>query len=99
MPKPNAFAVKIAAAKAALTDKERKAVVHRCITTIFQASAVALNEEFGFGPERIIRFRNMVEQAITEYGGLMNDTDVDYADGKLEEAYKRIMGGYEEEYT
>ena len=44
----NAYAAKLMAAKAQMQREERQALVNRCITTIYQASAVALNEKFGF---------------------------------------------------
>lgn len=91
MPK-NAYAAKLMAAKGAVSRAERAAIVNRCITTIFQASAVALNEQFGFGPERIARFREGMERTINEYGALLDAADADYADGKLEQRYLHIMG-------
>ena len=33
------------------------------------------------------------EKIVDEYGGLANRADLDYADGKLEEAFKRIIEG------
>lgn len=93
MPKPSAYAKKLTAAKAAISHMERQALVHRCITTIFQASAVALNDEFGFGADRITRFKTAMENIVAEYGDLMHGADADYADDKLEEAFNRIMEG------
>lgn len=93
MAKRNAYAAKLMAAKGAVTANQRAELVHRCLTTVYQASTVALHEEFGFGPERIKRFKEAMEAVILEYGDLMNDVDADYADGKLEERYKQIMGG------
>lgn len=91
--KPNAYAKKLTAVRSAINQAERQALVHRCITTIFQASAVALNEEFGFGADRLLRFKEAMEKIVTEYGDLMHGADVDYADDKLEQAFKRIMEG------
>ena len=76
----NAYAAKITAARSALKNAER-------------ASAVALNEQFGFGADRIARYRDAMEKTIIEYGALMDSTDAEYADGKLEERYLQIMGG------
>ena len=90
----NAYAAKMMAAKAAMSQDQKKALIHRCLTTIYQASAVALNNEFGFGPDRITRFREAMENVINEYGVEMQETDAEFADGKLEEAYLRIMGQY-----
>lgn len=89
----NAYASKITAARAALKAAERSALVHRVLTTVYQASAVALNEQFGFGADRIAKYREAMEAVIMEYGDFMNETDTDYADGKLEERYKKIVEG------
>ena len=88
----NAYAAKLMAAKGAVTAHQRAALVHRCLTTVYQASAVALHKVYGFGPERIERFKAALETVILEYGDLINDVDADYADGKLDERYKQIMG-------
>lgn len=87
----NAYAAKMMAAKAVMSVSERKALIDRCITTIYQASAVALNEKFGFGAERIGRFRDELNDTILEYGALMDGADVEYADSKLEQRYRQIM--------
>ena len=88
----NAYVGKLIAAKAALTQQQKAALIHRILTTVYQASAIALNEQFGFGAERIARFRDCMEAVIMEYGGLMDEADVDYADGKLAQRYETIMG-------
>lgn len=97
----NAYAAKLMAAKAAMTQQERAALVNRTLTTVYQASAVALNEVYGFGPERISRFRDAMEAVVIEYGGLMDAVDADYADDKLAERYEAIMGelAYPEEVS
>lgn len=88
----NAFAGKMVAAAGRLRAEERKELVHRCLTTIYQASVVALNDQFGFGSDRITRFRDAMEATIMEYGALMDGTDAGYADGALERRYLQIMG-------
>lgn len=89
----NAYAAKLMAAKAAMSLAERKELINRCITTIYQASAVALNEKFGFGASRIEKFRDELNTTINEYGALMDGADVEYADAKLEQRYNQIMNG------
>jgi hypothetical protein len=89
--KPNAYAKKLMAAKQALSFVEKQNIVRRCIETIFYASAVALNDEFGFGADRIMRFKDALEKTVSEYGILVSEADTEYADGKLEEAFKKIM--------
>lgn len=73
-------------------EPEKADLIHRVLTTIYQASAVALNEQFGFGSDRISRFRDAMEQTIIEYGAMLDDVDADYADGKLSKRYEQIMG-------
>lgn len=87
----NAYAAKIQAQRVHLRNSERAELIHRILTTVYQASAVALNDQFGFGADRISRFREAMEQTIVEYGALLNSTDTEYADGKLEQRYKQIM--------
>lgn len=91
MPKPSAFAKKITVARAVVTREERRAIVNRCIDTLYMSAVVALNEEFGFGRERAIRFLEEFQRVVEEYGVLIDGADVDYADDKLREAYERIM--------
>ena len=93
MAKPNAYARKLTAVKSAISYAERQNIVRRCINTIFYAGSVALNEEFGFGAERLVRFKEAMEKVIEEYGLLASGADTEYADAKLEEAFKRIMEG------
>lgn len=88
----NAYAAKLMAAKQILRDEEKTAIIHQCVARMYQASAVALNDEFGFGEARIVRFRERLDSIIKEFGGLQKMNDVEYADTKLEEAYKKIMG-------
>lgn len=71
----NAYAAKLMAAKAAASHAERAALINRVLTTVYQASAVALHEVYGFGPERISRFRDGMEAVIMEYGGLMDEAE------------------------
>ena len=88
----NAYAAKLMAAKAAVKEEERKAIVRRCITTVYQASVITLNEQFGFGPERAEKFRRGMEEIVNEYGAFMEQADVDYADDALERRYNQVMG-------
>lgn len=88
----NAYAAKLQAQRVHLRNEERAELIHRILTTVYQASAVALNEQFGFGADRISRFRDAMEQTIIEYGAMLNDVDADYADGKLSKRYEQIMG-------
>lgn len=88
----NAYAAKLQAQRVHLRNEERADLIHRILTTVYQASAVALNEQFGFGADRISRFRDAMEQTIIEYGAMLDDVDADYAGGKLSKRYEQIMG-------
>ena len=87
----NAYAAKLMAAKAAMSQDEKRALIRRILTTIRQAEAVALNDEFGFGAKRFERFCRRMEAVFDQYGDFLDDIDADFADGKLEAAYKRIV--------
>lgn len=88
----NAYAAKLQAQRVRLKNNERSELIHRILTTVYQASAVALNEEFGFGADRIEKFRKTLDATICEYGVMLDEVDTDYADGKLEQRYEQIMG-------
>lgn len=88
----NAYAAKLQAKRVHLRNEERADLIHRILITVYQASAVALNERFGFGADRIEKFRETLDKTISEYGEMGNGADWDYADGKLEQRYEQIMG-------
>lgn len=87
----NQYAAKLIAAKGAVNKAERERIVHHCVTTQWLASAIALNRAFGFGPERIEKFRDELESVMVEYDVARVGADVDYADGKLEESFANLM--------
>lgn len=87
----NAYAAKLQAQRVHLRNSERAELIHRILTTVYQASAVALNEQFGFGADRIEKYREALDATICEYGKLGDGADWDYADGKLEQRYAQIM--------
>ena len=88
----NAYAAKLQAQRVRLKNSERSELIHRLLTTVYQASVVALNEKFGFGADRISCFRDAMEETILEYGVMLDEVDADYADGKLAQRYEQIMG-------
>lgn len=91
MGRHNAFARRLVVAKEVVSYNAKQILVRRCINTIFYASAIALNEEFGLGAKRLMRFKDALERVVGEYGVLASGADTDYADDKLEEAFKKIM--------
>lgn len=88
----NSYAVKLMAAKATVTREERKRIIDRTITTVYLAAVVVLNEGFGFGRNRIEKFKDLLDATVQEYGALIDGADVDYADDKLLQRYRQIMG-------
>ena len=88
----NSYAVKLMAAKAAVAREERKRIIDRTITTVYLAAVVVLNEGFGFGRNRIEKFKDLLDATVQEYGALIDGADVDYADDKLLQRYRQIMG-------
>lgn len=87
----NKFAVQLMATKAALTKAEKDELTARNLTHWYMASAIALNAAFGFGRERIDKFRDTMNAVMDEFGGAIDDTDRDFAEGKLEQRYAQIM--------
>jgi len=88
----NDYARKLQRQRIVMKDEERLALIRRTLTTVYYATAITLNDSFGFGAERIQRFREKLDETINDYGGLMDSVDADYADGKLEQTYKKIVG-------
>lgn len=87
----NAYAAKLQAQRVHLKNAERADLIHRILTTVYQASAVALNEALGLGAGSIEKYREALDATICEYGVLLDEVDADYADGKLEQRYAQIM--------
>lgn len=88
----NSYAKKIHQKRILMKNEERLALIRRTLTTVYYAAVITLNDSFGFGADRIQRFRDGLDETIHAYGGLMDDVDADYADGKLEQVYQKIMG-------
>lgn len=92
----NAYAAKIQMARMALKAAERREVIDRTVDILHKVSVVALNRAFGFGGVRAGRYQATLEQVLVEYGALQDSVDLDYADGKLDAEYKKIMEGPKE---
>ena len=89
----NAYAAKIQVARAALRAAERREIIDRTVDIMLKVGIVALNSAFQFGGIRAERYRAAMENVLLEYGALQDSADVEYADGKLDLEYRRIMGG------
>lgn len=59
-------------------------------------TTLTLAREFGFGPERLNRFRNRYQSVWDEYQALINgdSADCEYAFAKLDEALRAVCGEY-----
>ena len=57
---------------------------------------LALANEFGFGAERLNRFRNRYQEIWDEYQDIINgdSADCEYAFAKMDEALKAVCGEY-----
>lgn len=64
--------------------------------TMMDCAMIALNREFGFGADRLIRFQDAVKKVYCDFAEVWNadDPDTEYARAKLDEALKRICGQY-----
>lgn len=60
------------------------------------AAALALNEGFGFGPERLKRFHDAFSAKYAEIRELDKSADNDYCIAKMEQALKQAWGEYYE---
>ena len=59
-------------------------------------AAIALNDAFGFGPERCKKFVDALNAAVNETADMMDaDTkDMEYTIAKFEERLKQVVGPY-----
>lgn len=83
----NAYAQQLQLKKAL----ERQEIIKRTAQTCLDIMTIALNDEFGFGPERLERLARHFNDLFTEYDDMLED-GADYADSKLRERIDRIMG-------
>lgn len=88
----NTFAVKLMKAKVALSENARKELIGRTFETTYKLAVIANNRAFGKGRESAKLFRDTLNDLFTEYDQLMKEVDTDYADGKVDEAYRAIVG-------
>lgn len=87
----NQYAKVLQQVKSALTAEEKQQIIWHVVEVIDHADAIAMNRAFGFGQQRIERYRRALADVCEEFEVEKRLNDLDYADGKLEEAYKKIM--------
>lgn len=90
MPKPSAYARKIQQSK----DNEYLAGKFYGRQEMGDIVAIVLHEEFGFGPERLKRFAEKVNDKIREVTviGTQDTRDGEYTKIKFEEAVREAFG-------
>lgn len=87
----NRYAKVLTEVRSALTAEEKQQIIWHVVEIMEQAFAVAQNEEFGHGKRRHERSRKRLADVFERYEVEKRLNDLDYADGKLEEAFKKIM--------
>lgn len=88
----NSYAKKLLLAKEILTKEREREIIEKTIKLMIRSIAIALNRELGMGAGRISRVQSATLQVFREYSD-MQDTDQEYADERLKEAYEAIMRG------
>lgn len=88
----NSYAAKLVAAKARLSDNERRELIGKTFETTYKMAVIAMNRAFGIGSSRASVFRDTMNNLFNEYDKLIDEVDENYADGKIDEAYQSIVG-------
>lgn len=85
----NAYANKLSAVR----ENHDRSLVRQSVQRTLDMVTIALNEDFNFGPTRLSRLANRVNELFGEFTDLAESGDHVYADQKVQERLKRIMGG------
>lgn len=81
-----------AAVNAAARDESVQLISNvRCQRQLWMA-AIALNEEYGFGGERIARFLRRMTKVVEEWEKIAGENDMEYANEKLRERAEQVTG-------
>ena len=87
----NRYAKVLTEVRSALTAEEKQQIIWHVVEVIDHADAIAMNRAFGFGPKRLERYRRALADVCEEFEVEKRLNDLDYADGKLAEAHRRIV--------
>lgn len=79
------------AQRSAMNQEEKARWAHHWIRITFANVAIKLSENFNFTPQQIDELRSGMTEGLGEYEDLMNEVDIDYANGVLLRRYKQIM--------
>lgn len=88
----NSYAKTLMAQRSVLKEAERKELISRTFETTYKLSVIANNIAFGKGSNQAKLFRSTLNELFTEYGKMLDEVDADYADGKVDERYRAIIG-------
>lgn len=77
--------------KAILTAEQRGRITHNTTVAVMQAYGIALHNRYGFGRQRLETLEKEVQNILLEWDR-MQDDGLDYANYKLQEAYRAAMG-------
>jgi len=101
MAKKSGFLARMESAK----ERSNKETLFFTRQNMCDIALLVLHEEFGFGPERLMRFCKAISKKYGDFADLWNgDTkDVEYSKAVLDRALKQICGKYfipwDERYT
>lgn len=95
MAKPSAFLRQIEAKHKADMRLQRLFTMQQCE----DMALIAVNEAFGFGPERSSRLRQVIREvfrdwAVLAVGDGRSDKELEYTKGKLDERLRQVLGIY-----
>lgn len=71
--------------------KSKRSVIQTAIDRDCYLWMIALNREFGFGKERLLRCKETVQQLYIQYADALQ-TDFDYGDEIIDREIRKIMG-------
>lgn len=72
--------------------KQRLEAFNAAMQCCMNIMTVVLNDEFGFGKDRLLRLQDAFNEKFDEYGELVAG-DIQYGSKKLNERVKQIMKG------
>lgn len=88
----NDYAKRLLKQRNILRGQEKRELISSVVDVLHKIYAVELNELYGFGRERIEQLQKSVDDDFLEWEALQEGADWDFADGKLDERYEKIMG-------
>lgn len=87
----NDYVRKITSQKKILSSQEKRKIISGVVDALHKIYAVELNELHGFGKERLEQLQKSVDADFLEWEAWKEETGWDFADGKLDQRYQKIM--------